>query len=180
MNLFSYLTTPSSHTTHTHHHSIHPLVRPGNSSSSIFIPYGPGVVTASTSGTHTRAWSCPSVLFPLETTQASSSSPPLPSVVSEPSACARHCCKRFPCITSFHPHDNYREKAWLFFLKAFLLQSPFALLLLAHWSGRRLSPLQKAAQEKHWNKLLSYHQGYSVPLFKTNTETKPTLSFLLK
>lgn len=109
----------------THHHSIHPLVRPdwissGNSSSSISSPYGPGVVTASTSGTHTQAWSCPSVLFPLETTQASSSSPPLPSVVSEPLACARHCCKRFPCVSSFHPHDNYPEKAWLFFSKGIL------------------------------------------------------------
>lgn len=125
MNLFSYLTTPSSHTTHAHHHSIHPRVRSdwissGNSSPSIFSPYGPGVVTASTSGTHTRAWSFPSVLCPLETTQASSSSPPLPSVISEPLACARRCCKRFPCISSFHPHDNYREKAWLFFPKGIL------------------------------------------------------------
>ena len=85
-----------------------------------FQPYGPGIVTASTSGTHTWAWSCPSMWYPLETIQASSLSPPPPSIVSEPLACARRCYERFLCITSFHPHDNCREKAWLFFSKGIL------------------------------------------------------------
>lgn len=94
--------------------------------------------------------------------------------------------KGFHVLSHFIFTTTLERKHCYFFsvrkLKAFSLQSPFA--QLPRYSAScpsvwgRSAPPRKAAHEKHWNKLLSYWQGYSVPLFKINTETKPTIVLL--